>query len=108
MPKKPPKAPMRARTAERIRDRDTRRLVRDKQKLALLEPGGSAERPIAVPSSSVIAVRARATPCPLCGGELRLDEETAESATLRATQMTCVRCGVPRSLWFLIGSPLLN
>ena len=105
---KKPKAPLRARTADRIRERDTRRLVRDKQKLALLEPGGSAERPIAVTSSSVIAVRARATPCPLCGGELRLDEELAESATLRATQMTCVRCGVHRSLWFLIGSPLLN
>ena len=102
------KAPPRARTAERIRERDTRRLVRDKQKLALLEPGGAAERPIAVSSSSVIPVRARATPCPLCGGELRLDEELAESATLRAAQMTCVRCGVPRSLWFAIGSPLLN
>ena len=78
----PPKKPKRPRTAERVRERDTRKLIRDRQKLALLEPGGSAGRPIEVTSSSVIAVRARSIRCPLCDGELRLDEETAETATL--------------------------
>jgi hypothetical protein len=106
MAKKPTK--QRPRTEARIRERDARRLVRDRQKLALLEPGGAAERPIEVTSSSVIAVRARSIRCPLCDGELRMDEELAESATLRAAQMTCVRCGVRRSLWFAIRAPLLN
>jgi hypothetical protein len=98
MAKKP-----RPRTERRERERSERQAVRDRQRLALLEPGGSAERPIKVPSSSVIAVRARAHPCPLCGGSLRLDEETAPSADLRAAHMTCVRCGVARQLWFTLG-----
>jgi hypothetical protein len=103
MAKKP-----RARTERRERERAARQLVRDRQRLAALEPGGSRERPIEVVSSSVIGVRARAHPCPLCGGSLRLDEESAPSAKLRAAHMTCVRCGVKRQLWFVISSPLAN
>jgi hypothetical protein len=102
MAKKP-----RARTERRQRERAARQLVRDQQRLAALEPGGAPDRPIPVPSSSVIPVRARAQPCPLCGGSLRLDDETAESATLRATHMSCMRCGVARRLWFVISGPPL-
>jgi hypothetical protein len=103
MAKKP-----RARTERRERERAARQLVRDQQKLAELLPGGSPERPIEVVSSSVIAVRARSHPCPLCGGGLRLDEETASTAELRAAHMTCVRCGVKRQLWFRISGPRQN
>jgi len=102
MPKKP-----RARTERRIDERKARQLVRDKQRLALLEPGGSPERPIDVPTSSVIPVRARATPCPLCGGSLRLDEETAQQR-LRAAHMTCQRCGVKRQLWYQLSTAAPN
>ena len=106
MTKKP-----RARTERRERERAAGKLVRDLARLAELEPGGAADRPIEVPSSSVIAVRARAKPCPLCGGALRLDEETAERVdgrSLRAAHVTCMRCGVARRLWFRLGSPLAS
>jgi hypothetical protein len=92
----------RARSERRERERAMQRLVRDKQKLAALEPGGSPERPIEVASSSVIPVRARSLRCPLCDGSLRLDEESAQSAILRAAHMTCASCGVRREIWFVI------
>ena len=100
----------RGRTERRERERDARKLVRDRQKLALLSPGGSRERAIEVPSPAVIPVRARGTPCPLCGGALRLDDETAEvrdGVQLRAAHVTCVRCGVGRALWFEVAPPPL-
>lgn len=99
----------RPRTERREHERAARALVRDKQKLALLSPGGSAERAIDVPSPAVIPIRARATPCPLCGGALRLDDETAEirdGQQLRAAHVTCVACGVKRALWYRLSSSL--
>src|SRR4051812_2285243 len=92
------------------RERDARRLVRDRQRLALLEPGGSADRPIEVVSSSVIEVRARSLPCPLCAGALRIDDHAATKVAgvaLRALDVTCQRCGVARTLWFrIVGLPM--
>jgi hypothetical protein len=100
----------RARTERREHERAARSLVRDKQKLALLSPGGSAERAIEVPSPAVIPVRARGTPCPLCGGALRIDDESAsvrdDGVQLRAAHVTCVRCGVARTLWYRLSSSL--
>lgn len=93
----------RARTERRARERDARQLVRDRQKLAALEPGGAPERPIEVVSAAVIAVRARATPCPLCGGALRLEDETAGTQAGRlvhGAHVRCAACGVARTLWF--------
>jgi hypothetical protein len=101
----------RLRTARREHERDLKKLVRDKARLAELEVGGAPERPIEVDSPSVIPVRARSTPCPLCGGELRLEEETAEvrhGVRLRAARMTCALCGVGRQLWFRLGSGGMN
>ena len=89
-----------------MEERDARRLVRDREKLARLE--NSRERPIEVTSSSVIAVRARSEPCHQCGGGLHLDEETAESAELRATHMSCQRCAAKRTLWFRIVPRVAN
>jgi hypothetical protein len=80
--------------------------VREREKLAALEV--SRERPIEVVSSSVIPVRARSKPCHQCGGSLHLDEEIAESAKLRAVDVSCQRCGATRRLWFRISSPLHN
>jgi len=48
------------RTARRVEERAARQLVRDKEKLAALVAGGSAARPLDVPSSSVIEGRVRA------------------------------------------------
>ena len=93
----------RPRGERRVRERAARQLVRDRQKLAALSPGGAAERPIDVPSAAVIPLRARATPCPLCEGALGIEHESAESRAGRlvhAVHVSCARCGVPRTLWF--------
>ncbi len=95
----------RPRTERRERERAQRKLARDRQRLAELSPGGTPERPITVPSSSVIPVRARSLRCPLCDGEYTLGDETA-TADRRAVQVTCRRCGVGRRIWFALGSPL--
>lgn len=87
------------RTARRAAERDARKLVRDRERLAALEPGGSPERPIEVPSPSVIELRARGTPCPQCAGELAVDDHQTE-AGLRVVSVTCRRCHVSRRLWF--------
>jgi hypothetical protein len=97
------------RSERRERERAARKLVRARERLAGLEVGGSPARPFEVPSSSVIDVRARAQPCPQCGGRLRLDEQTAEKidgVSLRATHLVCQLCGTPRVFWFRITSPL--
>ena len=99
----------RARTERRVRERAARELVRDRQKLAPLSPGGGPDRPIVVASAGVIAPRARSLPCPLCEGGLRIDHESAESREgrlLHAAHVSCVRCGVDRVLWFQVSSPL--
>ncbi len=93
-----------ARTARRQAERAARDLVRDRERLAALEPGGSAERPIEVAASSVIEPRARGLPCPQCGGAYRLDDHQAPSSSLRLVSVTCQRCGTPRRLWFRLGS----
>jgi hypothetical protein len=90
------------RTARRRGERKARELVRDRERLAALEAGGSAANPIEVSSSAVIEVRARSLRCPQCDGTLRIDDHRAPSATLREIAVTCQRCGVPRRLWFEI------
>jgi uncharacterized protein with PIN domain len=101
----------RARTERRANEREARKLVRAREKLATLEPGGSPERAIEVPSASVVDVRARSLPCPQCGGRLRLLEHTAndvEGQSLRAARMTCETCTAPRVFWFRITSAQPN
>jgi hypothetical protein len=92
------------RTARREAARVARKLVHDRERLASLSPGGSAERPIEVPTSSVIEGRARATPCPQCEGTLVVEDHQAPSALLRAVAVRCQRCGVARTLYFRIVS----
>lgn len=87
------------RTARRASDRELRQLVRDREKLAALLPGGSRERPINVPSTSVIEVRAGAMPCPQCASELRVGEHRIEDG-LRVVAVSCTRCAAKRELWF--------
>jgi len=97
-------AKKRERTERRAHERDLRKQVRDRERLAGLLPGGSAERPITIDSPAVIEIRVRAMPCPQCAGELRLDEHTAPSSGLREAKATCTQCHVSRSLWFRLGS----
>lgn len=88
------------RTARRAHERATRQLVRDREKLAALSPGGSRERPIAVDSAAVVEVRVRALACPQCEGTYRVADHRAPASGLREVDVRCDRCGTPRTLWF--------
>ncbi len=92
----------RPRTARREAERAMKKLVQDREKLALLSAGGSRERPIEITSSAVIEVRVENLPCPQCGGQYRVREHEAPAPALRRVDVTCRQCGTPRSLWFRI------
>ena len=94
----------RKRTARREQERAARRLVRDREKLAALSPGGSEEHPIHVTSAAVVEGRARATPCVQCEGEYRVREHAAVPSGVRRVAVTCQRCGTRRTLWFRLVS----
>jgi hypothetical protein len=93
--------PPRNRTARRVAERDARRLVREREKLAALERGGAPERPIEVPSSAVIEARARTLRCPQCEGEYAILDHQDEEG-LRVLSVKCRQCGAARRLWFRI------
>lgn len=89
------------RTARRIAERDARRLVRDRERLAALSTGGSPDHPIVVDSAAVIEVRAHALPCHQCDSEVRVGEHAVDRATgLRVVELSCTRCAAKRRLWF--------
>jgi hypothetical protein len=75
---------------------------RDTEALASLLRGGSPSRPIRVASASVIESRAKAMPCPHCGGEYRILEHIRPVPELRQVDVACRHCSTPRTLWFAI------
>jgi hypothetical protein len=90
------------RTDRRKAERAARALVRDREKLAALSPGGAAERPIQVPSSAVIEIRIGAMPCPQCEGHYRILDHRSAGAGVRDVSVVCEQCHVGRVLWFKI------
>jgi len=92
------------RTARRTRERAARQLVRDREKLANLSPGGAPERAIEVESSAVIEGRVRSMPCAQCEGAYRVVDHRSEGVGLRAVDARCERCGAPRIVWFRLVS----
>lgn len=90
------------RTERRAREREARQLVRDREKLANLSPGGAKDRPIVVETAAVIEGRVRAMPCVQCEGAHRVGEHRSEGPGLRAVDAKCERCGAPRTVWFRI------
>ena len=90
------------RTERRARERAARDVVRDREKLAELLPGGAADHPIEVPTAAVIEGRVRAMPCPQCAGELDIKDHRSTGPGMRALDVKCRQCGVPRTLWFRI------
>ena len=90
----------RPRTARREEERAAKKLVRDKEKLAALVPGGARERPIEVPSAAVIEVRVEAMPCPQCEGRFQIREHASAGGGIRRVDVICRTCSAPRSLWF--------
>ena len=94
----------RPRTDRRIAERDARKLVRDREKLAALSTGGAREHPIVVTSSAVIEVRVNGSSCPQCNGQYRILDHAAPGAGLRELSVRCQLCGTARTLWFRIAS----
>jgi hypothetical protein len=100
--------PKRSRTERRAAERALRKEVVDRERLAAAAPGGQRDRPIVVPTVSVIESMARSTPCVQCGGELELRDHAAPEATLRVLRLVCRLCHAPRELWFAIEVPAVN
>ena len=96
-----------ARTERRAQERAEHKEARQLVRLAQLTEGGSREHPVVVPAASVIDGRARARPCPQCAGELRVEAHRAVDG-LRALDVRCQQCGVPRVVWFRIVVQELN
>ena len=94
----------RPRTERRIAERDARKLVRDRERLAALSLGGARDHPIPVTSSAVIEVRVTGMACPQCEGPYRVLEHNAPASTLglREVLVRCQQCGTSRTLWFRI------
>jgi len=101
----------RLRTERRAGARVAAKLARDRERLWLLEPGGSPRQPIPLDSASLVEVRARSMPCPICSGETRVDDHTAETiggVALRLAHTLCPSCGHERVIYFTLGSALPN
>jgi predicted RNA-binding Zn-ribbon protein involved in translation (DUF1610 family) len=99
------------RSERRQEERGEARLRDDRERLFLLDPGGSPERPIDAQSAAVIEAQATRVPCPRCGGSQEVIEHAARvhaSVRLREAKLRCRQCGSTRSLWFRIVGPSVN
>jgi hypothetical protein len=95
------------RKARRAKDRETVKDARQRLRLALLEPGGSAERPLGVATSHLVEPVAASMPCPVCGGSVRVLEHVVQDR-LRVAHVQCSMCNVARSIYFRIEALQLN
>ena len=87
------------------------KMAKDLEKLAQHAPGGGPDRAIEITSPSEVEGHARATPCPICRGELRIEEHTAETiggARLRVAKVLCTVCRSRRSIYFRLAGTMLN
>jgi hypothetical protein len=108
--KKEKKKP-RARTLSRELIRRHDKLLDDRERLARLEAGGSAELPIVLEAASQLPLRAESHACLRCEGALRYVEDRVverRGELRRAASVECKRCGTRRELWFQISAPMLN
>ena len=108
----------RKRTLLRAIARLEKKIGRDEEKAAetllaitLLLPGGSPDRAIVVTSPAEVEVKARSTPCPVCQGEVRVDEHTAETVAgvrVRVARVTCAICRRKRAIYFCLAATTVN
>lgn len=104
-------ATSRKRTQVRADARRTAKDVRDRVRLAELEPGGAPAHPIVVISASLVEPRAASLPCAVCGANARVTEHSAKTidgAPLRLARVMCVMCGFERTIYFGIAPPVVN
>ncbi len=97
------KKPTRPRTIKRAEERKYAGIVKDRARLAAMQPGGSEARAIDVSSASLVEVFARGMPCALCGGAVRVDDHAARDG-LRHVQVVCAECGARRTVYFRVGA----
>jgi hypothetical protein len=98
-------SPPRPRRQRREQERALRKAARDTERLARQLPGATPDLPIEIASPSVAEIKARATPCPHCGGELEIRGDRADSTprgVLRELALVCRLCHTHRSLWFRV------
>lgn len=91
-----------------MRERVARGLVRDREKLAALAPGGSEARALVIDTPAVIDSRVGSMRCPQCEGSYVIDEHAAPTAGLRRVDVTCRLCHVSRSIWFQLRAAAAN
>ncbi len=104
------------RTERREVERAGVKLAEVRLKLALIEPGGTPERPIEVTSASVVEPHAAGLACAACGEATRVVDHTALTASgwrdvprsIRVAHVRCTRCGVERDVYFRLTSTLPN
>jgi hypothetical protein len=104
-------ASSRRRTQIRQGARRAAKGLRDRERLAELEAGGTPGRPIVVVSASLVEPKARALPCLACGAAVRLEDhaaKTIDGALLRLARTVCPRCEHERTTYFAISPPLVN
>jgi hypothetical protein len=82
-------------------EREVRKQFERQDKLAVLSPGGAPERPIEVTTAALIEPMARASKCPRCASEVRLEEHVVER-DLRVARVRCSSCGHARALYYRI------
>jgi hypothetical protein len=94
------------RKAERAREK----LGDARERLWVIEGGGSPAHPLEVAAPSVVESHVADVACPLCDGVHELVEHAAvtlQGTRLREARLRCRQCGSRRSLWFrLIGTAL--
>jgi hypothetical protein len=103
--------PKRARTARREQQRQLKKGVEQRERLASAAPAGSPEQALSVSSASVVEIRARAIPCPQCGGAFDVEAHDADvrgGDLLRVVRVSCRLCHARRKLWFKVEPPLTN
>jgi hypothetical protein len=105
------KRPPSERAARRAAARADAKLSRARERLALVETGGSAERPVVVESASQIEPHAASLSCIHCGTSYRVDDHTAETlggASVRVVRAHCPFCGSARTIYFRIEPRRMN
>ena len=93
----------RTRTLRRAHTREAEKLLRDREKLALLEAGGTAEHPCELESASLVEPRAKSLSCLRCDSGTQIEAHTAEQQAgrlVRVVHLRCSRCGYRRTVFF--------
>ncbi len=110
--KKKPKRAKRPRTLRREKLREVDKVGRVRRKLQALEPGGDADHPIEVASTSQIDAVARRLECARCAATLFIEHEVADvraGRVIRRVELVCRQCGEERTAFFaLTATPTLH